>query len=128
MPAMKTTFRKEERLKSNKLIEALVKEGKTVNAMPLKLVWMEVEKGGRFPAQATVAVSKRNFKRAVDRNKLKRRMREAYRLNKQPLYEQLLEKNKKVSLMFFHVSREISEYALIEESMVKVIEKLRKAL
>jgi ribonuclease P protein component len=125
---MKTTFHKEERLKSNKLIEALVKEGNTVNAMPLKLVWMEVEKSGRFPARATVAVSKRNFKRAVDRNKLKRRMREAYRLNKQPLYEQLLEKNKKISLMFFHVSKEISAYELIAESMIKAMEKLRKAL
>ena len=128
MPAMKRTFSKEERLKSNKLIETLVKEGKTVNAMPLKLVWMEVKKSGRFPAQATIAVSKRYFKKAVDRNKLKRRMREAYRLNKQPLYEQLLEKNKKISLMFFHVSKEISDYALIESGMVKAIEKLKQAL
>ena len=125
---MKKTFKKEERLKSTKLIESLMKDGRSIHAAPLKLVWMEVKTDMRFPAQTTVAVSKRNFKRAVDRNKLKRRMREAFRNNKQPLYDVLKEKKKKITIMFFHVAKEMSDQSLITNGMIRSIEKLQAAL
>jgi ribonuclease P protein component len=120
------TFAKEERLKSSKQIEELVKNGRSFNAGPLRMIWMESEQAGKM--LATVAVSKRNFKRAVDRNKLKRRMREAWRLHKQMLELPLDTSGKKIRVMFFHVSKQLSDYASIESGMNLALKKLADSL
>jgi ribonuclease P protein component len=121
---MNKTFGRAERLKSRKQIEELVKEGSSLNADPLRMIWKESSVSQKGSVTATVAVSKRNFKRAVDRNKLKRRMREAYRLNKEELFSTLQQKEKKISLMFFHVSKQLSAYESIEDGMKNVLQKL----
>jgi ribonuclease P protein component len=90
------------------------------------MFWKET--AGEVPVHAAVTVSKKNFKSAVQRNLLKRRMREAYRKNKQPLINVLHEKNKKVDLMFLHVSKELSDYKKIENGMISVMEKLQAQL
>ncbi|WP_242203283.1 ribonuclease P protein component [Aestuariivivens insulae] len=79
---MAYTFPKKEKLKSKKLIEQLFSEGKSVTAFPLRLVFLETALEHNVTAQTGVSVSKRLFKKAVDRNRIKRLMREAYRLNK----------------------------------------------
>ncbi|ALI99318.1 ribonuclease P protein component [Rufibacter tibetensis] len=75
-------FPKEERLRSKKLIEQLFREGSSFNSYPLRFVALHVPVPSELPVQVLVSVSKRNFKKAVDRNRLKRQMREAYRLHK----------------------------------------------
>lgn len=75
----------------------------------------------QFPAQAMFIVPKRQFKKAHDRNKLKRRMREAYRLNKNALYEKLNAENKKVIIAFIYVGKKTEEYSLIEKAIKKEI-------
>ncbi|MEL6358617.1 MAG: ribonuclease P protein component [Bacteroidota bacterium] len=77
---IRATFKQEERLKSRKRIEELFKEGKAVNLPPLRLLYLPCDELPNH--QVLFTVSKKRFKRAVTRNKLKRRMREAYRLNK----------------------------------------------
>lgn len=120
---MRLTFGKDERLKSRKHIEELMACGKALHAGPLRLVWMEAEDEG--PAvKAAMGVSKRNFRRAVDRNKLKRRMREAYRRRKLTLYQRLRQKNKKLHLMFLHVSKQLSDYSTIDSGMNDILKKL----
>ena len=79
---MRYTFPKKEKLKSKKLIEQLFSEGKSVTAFPLRLIYLKTPLIYDVKAQTGVSVSKRHFKRAVDRNRIKRLMREAYRLNK----------------------------------------------
>ncbi|WP_242134137.1 ribonuclease P protein component [Aestuariivivens marinum] len=79
---MRYTFPKREKLKSKKLIEQLFSEGKSVTAFPLRLIYLKTPLNYDVKAQTGVSVSKRHFKRAVDRNRIKRLMREAYRLNK----------------------------------------------
>ena len=79
---MRYTFPKKEKLKSKKLIEQLFSEGKSVTAFPLRLIYLKTPLNYDVKAQTGVSVSKRHFKRAVDRNRIKRLMREAYRLNK----------------------------------------------
>lgn len=86
---MKHTLGKEERLKSKKLIERLYKEGNSLKAFPLRMMYLRADITSNFPAQVGVSVPKRNFKLAVDRNRIKRLMRETYRLQKQIVYDNL---------------------------------------
>ncbi len=81
------TFKRAERLKSRKVIEQLFKQGQSFAQYPLRIVWVEMaEPRSEFPAQFALSVSKKKFKRAVDRNRIRRLVREAYRLNKHVLY------------------------------------------
>jgi ribonuclease P protein component len=86
---MKYTLGKEERLKSRKLIERLYEEKNSVKAFPLRMIYLQTKHTSDFPAQVGVSVSKRNFKLAVDRNRIKRLMRESYRLQKEIVYDNL---------------------------------------
>lgn len=83
---MKHTFGKQEKLKSRKLIGRLFEEGKSVKKFPIRLIYLQTEQASDFPMQASFSVPKRNFKKAVDRNRIKRLLREAYRHEKQGLY------------------------------------------
>ncbi|WP_339664959.1 ribonuclease P protein component, partial [Maribacter arcticus] len=78
---MDVSFGKKEKLKSKKLFTQLFEEGKGVSVYPLKLIYICTEKK-EAPIQTGVTVSKRNFKSAVKRNRIKRLLRESYRLNK----------------------------------------------
>ena len=82
------TFPKEEHLCRKKLIDELFSgRGSSFGVYPLRLVWLKTEQATTAPPQVLISVSKRTFKRAVDRNYLKRLIREAYRLNKFQLLE-----------------------------------------
>jgi len=79
---MKFTFNKKEKLKSQKLIEKLFDEGKSVTVFPLRMLYLKTTHDDGSTIKTGVSVSKRNFKKAVQRNRIKRLLREAYRLNK----------------------------------------------
>lgn len=119
-------FKKEERLCSKKQFDKLFADGNSFLVYPLKVVFAEVDYAGNIPAKAAFAVSKKLFKRAVKRNYLKRRMREAYRLNKHILYSRC--SNKKVAVIFIYVAKEMLDYHQIEKAMKKGIEKLSSRL
>ncbi|MDX2174091.1 MAG: ribonuclease P protein component [Bacteroidota bacterium] len=114
---MKQTFNKQERLCSKKQMELLFSKGKSSFGHPLKFIFMHVETDLQFPAQALFVVPKRQFKKAHDRNKLKRRMREAYRLNKQTLYQQLASANIKIICAFIYVGKKQEDYTTIEKAI-----------
>ena len=94
MAAAAPTFRKRERMTSNLLMEALFENGnsQSVTAFPLRAVYQTIERHcDHDPAQILISVPKKRFKHAVDRNRVKRQIREAYRQHKQLLWEKMTE-------------------------------------
>ena len=118
------TLKKEERLCSQKIIGELFTSGESFLAYPLKVVFLKTDCSQAYPAQAAFTVSKRNFKQAVKRNLLKRRMREAYRLNKPAFQDELALKNINLAMMFVYVGKDIAEYPAIEKGMKSAFRKL----
>jgi ribonuclease P protein component len=115
---MKQTLGKQERLKSKTLIGKLYKEGKSVKTFPLRLVYIQTEHTSKYPAQVGVSVPKRNFKKAVDRNRLKRLLRETYRKQKQVVYNTI---DKPYVYMISYIGKEEFTYAEIELKMEKLL-------
>lgn len=118
---MRYTFRNEEKLKKKILISELFASGKSASVFPLKMIYLQNDHDSPFKIQAGVSVSKRNFKRAVDRNRIKRLMRESYRKNKYLIYNN--EDTKKHIMMFIYQGKDEVSYELMEEKMTQLIEK-----
>ena len=118
---MRYTFRKEERLKKKNLITELFSSGKSESVFPLKMIYLEFDHCSPFKIQAGVSVSKRNFKNAVDRNRIKRLMREAYRKNKYLIYKD--ENTKKHLIMFIYQAKDEVSSELLEKKMTQLIKK-----
>jgi len=116
------SFQKGERLCSKKLIDKLFSEGGSFLSYPIKIVFLKVDQSSKFKGQAGFSVGKRNFKKAVKRNLIKRRMREAYRLNKSAL-SAVVEENK-LAVFFIFIGKTIPEYQVIESAVKKGIKKL----
>ena len=116
----KYTFPKAEHLKSKKTIEQLFSRGQQAFQYPFKVMYLVDDVHNGYP-QALFSASKRHFKHAVDRNKIKRMSREAYRLHKPHL---LPENGKVAALAFIYVGKKIENYQLMHQSMGKVLKKL----
>lgn len=117
---MKYTLGKEERLKSRKIIGRLYEEGKVIKAFPLRMVYLQTAHTSDFPCQVGVSVAKRNFKKAVDRNRIKRLLRENYRLQKYTVYSAV---EKPYVFMISYLARDIWKYEDIEAKMNKLLTK-----
>lgn len=84
------SFRKDEILRKKKLIDRLFAEGSTFFIYPFKIFWLALPLETPNPAQILISVGKRTFKNAVDRNRVKRQIREVYRVHKHELYDHLV--------------------------------------
>ena len=123
---MLQSFKKQERLCSRKIIKELFEKGHTLSSYPLKIIWTEIEHTSEFPVQIVISVPKRNIKKAVVRNKIKRRIREAYRKNKINWYECLKNKNKQCAGMFIYTAKNEITYKEIEIIIIGLLERLIK--
>lgn len=117
---MKFGYSKEEKLKSRKTIEALFIEGSSVGIFPLRLFYLELPNTEKQPYKTAVSVSKKNFKLAVERNRIKRLLREAYRLNKSIILDSY---SKKFALMILYVGKEMPDYNALDITMKSLLEK-----
>ena len=114
-----------ERLKSRKAIEAVFKGGTAVKAYPLLLLYREVpQDGDRPPARLGFVTPKRAFRDAHDRNFVKRRMREAYRLRKVDLYEYLVARDRAIEGMLIFTGRELPDQAQLHRTWRKLLQRL----
>lgn len=121
-------MRKPERLNKKKIIEKMFAGGsRSFSIFPLRVVWLPVEELD-VQASILISVSKRRFKRAVKRNRIKRQIREAYRLNKQILLAPLTEKNRRLAIAFIYLADELMNSALVEEkiktALTRIVEKI----
>ena len=117
---MKFTLGKQERLKSKKLIEKLYAEGKTIKVFPLKMVYLKINHTSDYPAQVGVSVPKRNFRLAVHRNRLKRLLRETYRLQKFKVYNSLEDQ---YVFMISYLGKDLFTFDKLFDKMTLLLEK-----
>ena len=115
---MRYTFGKSEKLKSRKLIGRLFEDGKSVKKFPVRLVFLQTSHTSESPVQVGFSVPKRNFKHAVDRNRIKRLLREAYRLQKGDLYQRL---DKPYIFMFTFIGKKEPSYQEVEQKIQQVL-------
>ena len=117
---MNQSFGKEEKLKSKKLIDLLFAEGKSVKSFPLKLIYTSYDQTDEANLKTAVSVPKKLVKTAVQRNRIKRLMREVFRKNKYLVTNHLSSSH---AFMFIYIFREEVSYEKLEASMIKVLEK-----
>ena len=118
---MQFSYPKNEKLKSHKTIDHLFSEGKSVSKYPLRLVYVEnTDENNSEKVLMGVSVSKKYFKKAVDRNYFKRVLRETYRLNKHLLLDHL---DQPYSFMFFYQTKDRLSYEEINTKTIQLFEK-----
>jgi ribonuclease P protein component len=118
------SYNKFEKLKSRKQIELLFAQGKSISSFPVRVFYLPVKHTPEHPVQVGVGVSARNFKKAVDRNIIKRRMREAYRLHKLPLHKHLMAEQKSVAVFILWIDKQLPTSEALQDLMPTVVEKL----
>ena len=125
---MANTLHKVERLDKKKIIEKMFAGGsRSFSVFPLRVVYLPVEEL-EADASILISVSKRRFKRAVKRNRVKRQIREAYRVNKHELLNILEERKCRLAIAFIYLSDQLVESSIIEDRMrialVRITEKM----
>ncbi len=116
---MDYSFKKYEKLKSKKLIEQLFAEGKSISAHPLRLIFIEASFVEDVKLKVGISVSKRNFKKAVDRNKIKRLLRESYRLQKHTYFNNI---TTQYAFMILYIGSDMPIYKQLEAKMKLLLE------
>jgi len=123
MRERRSSYNKREKLKSRKQLHRLFAEGKTFIVFPVK-VFYELNTAQDNVLKTGVGVSRKNFKRAVERNRIKRLLREAYRTGKTELYDYLTANKKKIALFFLYIDKNEPDYTLLTQAMQHVITNL----
>lgn len=118
------SFPSDEKLKSSKLISKLFNEGNSHFSYPIKFMYLLDKPQQWSKPQVGISVSSKIFKKAVDRNLIKRRMREAYRLNKSELLDFMKAENVSFYGMFIYIAKEVISYQEIENGISKIIQKM----
>lgn len=116
------TFGKQERLTGKTAIEVLYKQGKSKNFFPLRVFVLPVKDARDSPVRFLISVPKKRIRRAVDRNRARRIIREAWRLNKHKLYEALSKKNLQCNVMFLYLSSDLPSLKQIEKKLPAIFD------
>lgn len=118
------TFPKAQKLCHRKDIDLLFEAGDSFFTHPFKVVFREAECKEESVVRLLISVPKKNIRSSVDRNRVKRLIREAYRLNKQSLIQELQVNQKCLQIAFVYTGKQIPIYQSVEKSLIKILEKL----
>lgn len=124
--AKKYGFGKKDKLKSRKQIEALFASGKSFSAPPLRVTFRFLPSENDIYLQAGVTASKKYYKKAVDRNRVKRLIREAYRLQKAELADYLVQNRLMAHIFFIYTAQEILPFIEIKQAMGQCLKRLKQ--
>lgn len=125
---MRSTFPRNERLSGKTTFEALVSEGQSFFAHPFRITWMKATGEQESPVRIAFGVPKRNFKSAVKRNRIKRLLREAYRLHKHEICSALELKSVKIVVMVVYTQKEVPDFAGAEGKIILSLRRLLNAI
>jgi ribonuclease P protein component len=117
-------FSKHEKLKSKIAIDTLFSKGKSINEYPIRLVFLPKEEASYIVANVGVVVPKKQVRLAVNRNLIKRRLREAYRLNNNELKTVLKKNDLSLNMMFIYSNKQILDYTAIEDKIKVILTRL----
>ncbi|MCK5820805.1 MAG: ribonuclease P protein component [Bacteroidales bacterium] len=119
-------FRKSERLSSQKEIQALFSDGHSFHSFPFRVVWKFSDKPDNHLARVVISVPKRKFKKAVDRNLIRRRIKEVYRVQKHILYDHLDQAEVKLIFMLMYTHDEIMDFNELEGKISKLLVRFKQ--
>ena len=122
---MDQTFTRDERLRSKVLIKHLFDEGKKINFFPFRIIVLKYPVPSKYPVQLLISVPRSLFKKAVDRNMIKRLIREAYRKNKYLFYESLEEDQIQLMVCIQYTAKVILSFQLIQEKIIVLLQRLK---
>jgi ribonuclease P protein component len=122
------SFRKVERISSRKEIDLLFEKGKSFTIYPLRVVYAEKAAASGVAASVLISVPKKKFKRAVHRNRLKRLIRENYRLRKNALLAVCRQENREMNIGFIYAANEQAATIEIAEAMQKILLKMTEII
>lgn len=121
----RNTFKKNERLCSRILMDYLFQgDNRTASSYPIRAVFLPVEEEMQKGVSVLISVPKKRFHDAVDRNRVKRQIREAYRKNKHALVEQVAQSGKGLLVAFIYVSAEIESTEYVERRVIRLLDKI----
>jgi len=118
MDSKKFSFSKQEKLKSKKVFGQLFVEGKSIDAFPVKLIYTQIDSEDDINIKAGMAAPKKRFKSAVKRNRIKRLLREAYRLNKYAVFNKI-EGN--FAFLFLYLGNKMPHYSEVDRAINKLL-------
>lgn len=121
---MDQKLRKPERLKREKQIEQLIRRGQGFLLFPFRVIWMKEQTQSPYPVQVAFSVPKKRIRKAHDRNRVRRRSREAYRLHKIILYEPLLLHQQSIIMMLVYVSDQVLDYETISKGIGMILKRV----
>ena len=121
------SLKKNERLRNKNDIDKLFTSGESFVIYPFRIVYKFFDSNSSFKASILISIPKKRFKRAVKRNLLRRRTREAYRLNKDTLLDNL-PNNRTLNIAFLYISNELYDYSVIEKKMKESLVRLNKEI
>ncbi len=109
-------------------MDELFTTGRSFSVFPIKVFYLNIKADAENPVKAGVGVSSRYFKKAVHRNRIKRLLRESYRLNKQPLYDFMMGREQQLAVFFLYVDKVLPEAGILKKKMPLLLERLKKEL
>jgi ribonuclease P protein component len=123
---MLLTFRKNEKLHHLHLIKRLFAEGQLLLIKPLKITWLLLDDSDENGVKLMISVPKALYKKAIHRNKIKRRLREAYRQNKNIIGDVLLPSGQSLVFCISYTSKEILSYSEIQDKIILLLRRLKE--